>query len=161
MLVICLCLLSCVHLCATPWTVARQAPLSIGFHRQEYWSGLPFPPTGDLDPEIEPCLLGLLHRQASSLPLSSLGSPVMIWNVMVMIRYSMIRYGMEWYAMVWYDIDSIWWRHNLGDCRNCISTGTPVSKPASAASGSSLRWVLLPVCWGISPQDLEATNLKE
>ena len=39
---------------ATPWTAARQAPLSVGFSRQEYWSGLPFPPPGDLpDPGIE------------------------------------------------------------------------------------------------------------
>ena len=38
----------------TPWTVARQAPLSMGFSRQEYWSGLPFPTTGDFpDPGIE------------------------------------------------------------------------------------------------------------
>ena len=36
-------LLSCVRLFATPWTVAHRAPLSIGFSRQEYWSGLPFP----------------------------------------------------------------------------------------------------------------------
>ena len=37
-----------------PRTVARQAPLSMGFSRQEYWSGLPFPPPGDLpDPEIQ------------------------------------------------------------------------------------------------------------
>ena len=34
---------SCVHLCATPWTAAHQAPLSTEFSRQEYWSGLPFP----------------------------------------------------------------------------------------------------------------------
>ena len=40
---------------ATPGTVAYQAPLSMGFSRQEYWSGLPFPSLGDLpDPEIEP-----------------------------------------------------------------------------------------------------------
>ena len=40
---------------ATPWTVAHQAPLSMGFSRQEYWSGLPFPSLGDLpDPGIEP-----------------------------------------------------------------------------------------------------------
>ena len=40
---------------ATAWTVAHQAPLSVGFSRQEYWSGLPFPPPGDLpDPEIKP-----------------------------------------------------------------------------------------------------------
>ena len=36
-------LLSCVHLFVTPWTVACQAPLSMGFTRQDYWSGLPFP----------------------------------------------------------------------------------------------------------------------
>ena len=46
----------------TPWTVARQAPLSVGFSRQEYWSGLPFPPPGDHpDPGIEhtsPALAG-------------------------------------------------------------------------------------------------------
>ena len=41
-------LLSHVRLFVTPWTVARQAPLSMGFPRQEYWSGLPFPPPGDL-----------------------------------------------------------------------------------------------------------------
>ena len=40
--------LSCVRLSVTPWTVARQAPLSVGFSRQEYWSGLPCPPPGDL-----------------------------------------------------------------------------------------------------------------
>ena len=39
---------SCVRLFVTPWTVARQAPLSMGFSRQEYWSELPGPPPGDL-----------------------------------------------------------------------------------------------------------------
>ena len=47
--------LSRVRLFATPWTVAYQAPPSMEFSRQEYWSGLPFPSPGDLpDPEIEP-----------------------------------------------------------------------------------------------------------
>ena len=47
--------LSCVRLFASPWTVAYQAPPSMGFSRQEYWSGLPFPSPGDLpDPGIEP-----------------------------------------------------------------------------------------------------------
>ena len=47
--------LSRVRLFATPWTVAYQAPPSLGFSRQEYWSGLPFPFPGDLpDPGIEP-----------------------------------------------------------------------------------------------------------
>ena len=47
--------LSRVRLFVTPWTVACQAPLSMGFPRQEYWSGLPFPPPGDLpDTGVEP-----------------------------------------------------------------------------------------------------------
>ena len=46
---------SCVQLFVTLWTVARQAPLSMGFSRQEYWNGLPCPPPGDpLNPGIEP-----------------------------------------------------------------------------------------------------------
>ena len=53
----------------TPWTIARQAPLPTGFPRQEYWSGLPFPSTGDLpDPGIKPMCPAL---QADSLFLSS------------------------------------------------------------------------------------------
>ena len=47
--------LSRIRLVATPWTVAHQAPPSMGFSRQEYWSGLPFPSPGDLpNPGIEP-----------------------------------------------------------------------------------------------------------
>ena len=47
--------LSRVQLFATPWTVAHQAPLSMEFSRQEYWSGLPFPSPRDLpDPGIKP-----------------------------------------------------------------------------------------------------------
>ena len=58
--------LSCVQLFATPWTVAYQGPPSMGFSRQEYWSGLPFPPPGDLpDPGIEP---GSPTLQADALP---------------------------------------------------------------------------------------------
>ena len=43
--------LQCVRLFATLWTIAHQAPLSMGFFRQEYWSGLPCPPAADL-PEL-------------------------------------------------------------------------------------------------------------
>ena len=46
---------SVIQLCLALWTVARQAPLSVGFFRQEHWNGLPFPSPGDLpDPGIEP-----------------------------------------------------------------------------------------------------------
>ena len=55
-----------VQLFATPWTVAHQASLSMGFSRQEYWSGSPFPSPEDLpDPRIEPRSPAL---QADSLP---------------------------------------------------------------------------------------------
>ena len=48
-------MLSCVQLCVALWTVALQAPLSMGFSKQEYWSGLPFPSPGDLpNPGIKP-----------------------------------------------------------------------------------------------------------
>ena len=57
------------------WTVARQAPLSIGFSRQEYWSGLPCPSPGDLpDPGIEPVSPEAPALQADSLLLSHQGS---------------------------------------------------------------------------------------
>ena len=56
-----LCVLSCSvvsHSSVTPWTVARQAPLSMGFPRQEYWSGLPFPSSRDFpDPGFKPTSL--------------------------------------------------------------------------------------------------------
>ena len=58
------CMLSCVRLSVTWWTVVYQAPLFLGFSRQEYWSGLPSPSPGDLpDPGIEP-------RSLSSPPLA-------------------------------------------------------------------------------------------
>ena len=65
---------SCVRLFVTLWTVACQAPLSMGFSKQEYWSELPCPPPGDQsDLGIKPHLLCLLHWQAGSLPLVSPG----------------------------------------------------------------------------------------
>ena len=49
------CILSCVPLLVSPWTVVHQAPLPVEFPWQEYWSRVPFPPPGDLpDPGIEP-----------------------------------------------------------------------------------------------------------
>ena len=58
---------------AIPWTVAGKAPLSMGFSRQEHWSGLPFPSPGDLpDPGIEPRFPTL---QAVSLLSESPGKP--------------------------------------------------------------------------------------
>ena len=61
--------LSRVRLFATPWTVAHQAPLSMGFSKQEYWSGLPFPSPGDLpNPGIKPGSPALQADALSSEP---------------------------------------------------------------------------------------------
>ena len=63
---------SCLCL-GSPWTVARQAPLSMGFSRQKYWSGLPFPSPGDLpDLGIEP---GSPSSQVDSLSTEPSGKP--------------------------------------------------------------------------------------
>ena len=59
-----------------PWTVACQAPLSMGFPRQEHWSGLPFPPPGDLpDPGIEPLSLMSPALAGRFFSTESLGKP--------------------------------------------------------------------------------------
>ena len=64
-----MCLLSCVQVFESPWTVARQALLSMGFPRQEHWNGLPFPPPGDLpSPGIEPVSPALAGRLFTTEP---------------------------------------------------------------------------------------------
>ena len=67
---------SCPRLCVIPWAVACQAPLSMGFSRQEYWSGLPCPHLGDLpDPGTELMAPASPALQTGSLLLSYCGSP--------------------------------------------------------------------------------------
>ena len=76
---------SCVLLFTTPWTVACQAPLPMGFSRQYYWSELPCPSPGDPpDPEIEP----RSPVQADSLPSKSPGKPPNL-------PYSFINHGLH------------------------------------------------------------------
>ena len=82
---ICVYVLSRVQLFATPWTAAPQAPLSMEFSRQEYWSGLPFPTLEDLpnlgiEPE-SPAFAG------DSLPLCHLGSPYKIFTSCYNLNY--------------------------------------------------------------------------
>ena len=70
---LCAKLRSRVQLSVTLWTIAHQAPLSMQFSKQEYWSGLPFPPPGELlHPGTETVTPAL---QADSLPLSPRGAP--------------------------------------------------------------------------------------
>ena len=82
---------SCVCLIVTPWTVAHQGPLSMGFSRQEYWSGLLHPPPGDLpDAGIKPTSPAL---QADYLPLSYWEGPVsLLFNLSVVWPEIMLLY---------------------------------------------------------------------
>ena len=74
---------------ATPWTVARQAPLSMGFSRQEYWSGLPIPSPGDLpNPGIKPRFPAL---QADDLLTELLGKPLYYIYLVPYILYILFQ----------------------------------------------------------------------
>ena len=76
--------LSCVQLFVTPWMVAHQAPLSLGFPRQEYWNGLPFPSPGDLpDLEIKLIFPVAPALQGDSLPDEPSGKPN-IYSIYIM-----------------------------------------------------------------------------
>ena len=69
--------LSCVQLFATPWTIACQAPLSMGRSKQEYWSGLPFPPPGNLpNTGVKPASLVSPALASRFFTAESLGSPL-------------------------------------------------------------------------------------
>ena len=73
---------SCIQLFATPWTIAHQAPLSTGFSRQDYWSGLPCPPPGDLpNLGIKPPSPMAPTLQVDSLPRSHLGNLIQKANI--------------------------------------------------------------------------------
>ena len=69
--------LSCVQLFVAPWTAARQAPLSMEFSKQEYWSGFLLPTLGDFPTKkLNPHLFCLLHWRVCSLPLAPCGKPI-------------------------------------------------------------------------------------
>ena len=76
---VCVCMLSCVRLFVTPRTVAHQASLSMGFPREEHWSGLPFPFEVYLpDPEIEPISLASPALAGRFFTTEPLGKPNLI-----------------------------------------------------------------------------------
>ena len=89
-------MLSSVQLFATLWTAACQAPLPMGFSRQEYWSRLPFPAPEDLpDPGIEPTSLGSSALQADSLPLSHLRTSLYAKYIMRNVRLDEAQAGIK------------------------------------------------------------------
>ena len=108
--------LSCVWLFETPWTEALQAPLSMGFSRREYWSGLPCPPPGDfLDPGMELHFLCLLHYRRI-LSRWSTGRLAMeaLWCLLLLFRlravYGLYSTPQGPHEALW----STWYREALG-----------------------------------------------
>ena len=113
-----------VRLFETLWTVAHQAPLSMGFSRQEYWSGLPCPPPGDLpDPRTEPRsllspeLAGRFFSTSTTLAVfiilfSSVKSSISFFSVMVLLHNSLhslnsisvLSWDLSWYLVQKNDI---------------------------------------------------------
>ena len=81
-------MLSRVRLFAALWAVAHQTPLSKGFSRQEYWSGLPFPSPGDLpDPGIKPVSPVSPALQADSLPTEPSGKPLDVVTLVFPVQF--------------------------------------------------------------------------
>ena len=98
--------LSHVRLFPTPWNVAHQAPPSMEFSRQEYWSGLPFPPPGDLsDPAIEP---GSPALQTDALLSEPPGKP---WGLAVNVYK---RRNGDSFNSLTYKAYAWWWRKGEG-----------------------------------------------
>ena len=93
---LCAIVLSHVQLFVAPWTIASQAPLSMGFSRQEYWGVLPFSSPGFFPTQgSNPHLLYLLHWQVGSLPLSHVGSPYSL--ISFDKNYNRLRLYLYWH----------------------------------------------------------------
>ena len=115
----------------TPWTVAYQAPLSMGFSRQEYWSGLPFPSPGDPpDPGIK---LGFPHCRQTLYRLSHQGSPKEKWkfqltNITGNFKDGWIQ-GLEWCQLVDERVFS-----TAHVCVSVCPSSSPLTSPAPSSS---------------------------
>ena len=126
------CALSCVWLFATPWTVAHQAPLSMGFSRPEDQSGLPFPTPGGLpDPGLEPTSLGspgLAGRLFTTVPPGMPSIHLIKWIFKFFFRSSKFQLG-----------GHISWVGGEGTVDLCPSEGT-LSIFREVKSWQSLPW---------------------
>ena len=118
---------------ATLWAVARQVPLSVGFSRQEYWSGLHFFLQGIfLTQDANPHLLGLLHWQAGSLPLVPLGK-----KLLVQLAYT-VKTELKTVSslLVTWDVGS-WGRVTVFSASQIVSTGCILRRKISQSKNIS------------------------
>ena len=99
----CCCRFSCVRLCATPQTAGHQAPLSLGFSRQEHWSGLPFPsPMHESESEVAQSCPTLRDPMDCSPPGSSVHgifqAKVLEWGAMVFAQYTLFLSVLDFFC---------------------------------------------------------------
>ena len=107
--------------------IAHQAPLSMGFSKQEYWSVLPCPPPGDLlDPGLEPTSPVALALQVDSLPLSHWGSLYLKYTQFLFVNHTWIKLGKKRIAVT--------------------GAGSAVSKLAAVGAGCTLHDVCRQWC---------------
>ena len=143
-----------VQLFTILWTIACQAPLSMGFSRQEYWSGLPCPPPGDLPhPGTEPSLLRRLHWQVNSLPLAPPGK-LKYFQLYLLIFHSKI------YSLSLGNSNLTAAAAAAKSLQSCLTPCDPMdcSPPGSSVHGilqtRILEWVAMPSSRGSSqPRD--------
>ena len=154
---------SCVWLFVTPWTVAGQAPLSLGFSRQQYWSGLPFPPPGDLPDQgikpaslVSPALVGRFFT-TSAKAITSVGCLAEKWStgyLTLLVGHHLVKLPMSQLTRIWLP----WWQ---GWCLTWCMVIVPVFqvggmnrervnvKSVLPLCGGEIRWQLLEsgCCW--------------
>ena len=123
---VCVCVLSHVQLFATPWTIACQAPLSMGFPRQEYWSVLPFLPPGDHpDPGIEPTSPAYPALRVDSLLLSQQGnSNIIHLSIYIYIISSLSLYIYQYICDQWINKENIM-QDPLGAVKQVYQSANP------------------------------------
>ena len=115
----CMCACSVVSDSAIPWTVACQAPLSMGFSRQENWNGLPFPSPGDLTHSgIEPVFPASPAMQAHSFTTEPLRNPILI-GLFIFLCLSCNSYL---YILNTSSLSDIWFTNTVSHCVGCLFT---------------------------------------
>ena len=112
------CSVSRVWLFATPWTVACQAPLCIGFPRQECWSGLPFPSPGNVGPGIEPVSLALACGFFTTAPPGQqwAGATLQSWRTGFSLLWLLLLQSMGPRACGLQQLQSVGLEHKLSSC---------------------------------------------
>ena len=154
---------SCVQLFVTPWAVAHQAPLSMEFSRQEYWSELPFPSPGDPpNPGIKPSSLVARALQADSLLLSHQWSLSLAYKFSTLVRYwpniwkkKAIEAGQgrgtSWAATKW--SSGAWSRAEIHSQGSVIGGGSPWGRRTRVKAVLLLRHP-----WGAASGQLSASS---